>query len=378
MSLVARDLNLAHDDVAYLDSISAEFSRGELTAVIGRTLAGKTTLLRAIAGLQALDTGEFELDGQPFGTLPAWRRDVAMVYQQFINYPHLNVFENVAFPLRRKRLDDKEISRRVDAVLATVGLAEFGARKPGALSGGQQQRVALARALVRQADILLLDEPLVNLDYKLREQMREEFRGLFEASGAIFVYATTEPQEALLLGGKTATLWQGRVTQLGPTPEVYRPPRDAIPARVFSDPPRNLLQVTKAGGRLRFGGADGGADGGGSNGGGDDGGALPVFAAMAGLADGPYTLGFRANHLRLSDPGPGALCFTAQVVVTEITGSETFVHLDHGPSRWVALVHGVRDLAPGAAQPAFVDPAQVYVFGPDSALAAAAAYATAA
>ncbi len=352
--------------------------KGTMNVLLGATLSGKTTLMRLMAGLEAPSAGRILWHGQDVTGTRVQDRNVAMVYQQFINYPSMSVYDNIASPLMLTRRPRAEIDREVRATAEMLQLTPLLQRRPLELSGGQQQRCALARALVKGAGLVLLDEPLANLDYKLREELRQEIPKIFEASGAIFVYATTEPEEALLLGGKTATLWQGRVTQFGPTPEVYRRPCDAITARVFSDPPMNLLQVTKAGGRLRFGGADGGADGGGSNGGGDDGGALPVFAAMAGLADGPYTLGFRANHLRLSDPGPGALCFTAQVVVTEITGSETFVHLDHGPSRWVALVHGVRDLAPGAAQPAFVDPAQVYVFGPDSALAAAAAYATAA
>ena len=126
-------------------------------------------------------------------------------------------------------------------------------RKPLELSGGQQQRCALARALVKDAGLVLLDEPLANLDYKLREELRAEIPRIFEESGAIFVYATTEPEEALLLGGNTATLWEGRVTQFGPTPEVYRQPADATTARVFSDPPMNFLQISKAGRRLMFG-----------------------------------------------------------------------------------------------------------------------------
>lgn len=172
MSLVLNSLSLRRNKEIHLDNVSLMFDRGCLTTVLGRTLSGKTTIMRTIAGLQDVDKGTLSRDGRSFGKLPAWQRDVAMVYQQFINYPHLSVFENVAFPLRKRKVAQNEIDRRVRGILETVGLDAFHERKPAQLSGGQQQRVALARALVRKAEVLLLDEPLVNLDYKLREQLR--------------------------------------------------------------------------------------------------------------------------------------------------------------------------------------------------------------
>jgi glycerol transport system ATP-binding protein len=191
--------------------------------------------------------------------------------------------------------------------------------------------------------------------------LRVEIPKIFEASGAIFVYATTEPEEALLLGGNTATLWEGRVTQFGPTPEVYRNPADATTARVFSDPPMNFLPCQKAGGRLTFG----------------DGIGTAAVGAFAGVPDGPYQAGFRANHLSL-EGGPGCVEFPCTLVITEITGSESFLHLDHAGDRWVGLVHGVQDLQPGTAMPVYLDPAHLYLFDPAGRLAAPAAYAMAA
>jgi glycerol transport system ATP-binding protein len=235
-------------------------------------------------------------------------------------------------------------------------------RKPLELSGGQQQRCALARALVKGAGLVLLDEPLANLDYKLREELRVEIPKIFEESGAIFVYATTEPEEALLLGGNTATLWEGRVTQFGPTAEVYRQPVDATTARVFSDPPMNFLQISKAGRRIMFG----------------EGQNAEATGKLAEIADGRYMAGFRPNHLELNRHTGAALEFRCRLAVTEITGSETFVHLDHGPDRWVGLVHGIHNLVPGAELPIYLDPAHVYVFGDDGRLVAPAAYAVAA
>ena len=235
-------------------------------------------------------------------------------------------------------------------------------RKPLELSGGQQQRCALARALVKGAGLVLLDEPLANLDYKLREELRAEIPRIFEESGAIFVYATTEPEEALLLGGNTATLWEGHVTQFGPTAHVYRQPADAITARLFSDPPMNFAACVKDGQRIRFGSnASAGADG-----------------TVSALADGPYTAGFRANHLHLHRPSGTAIEFACTVGVTEITGSETFLHASYGDHRWVGLVHGVHDMEPGQAISLWLDPRHVYFFDAKGLLAAPAAYAMAA
>jgi glycerol transport system ATP-binding protein len=235
-------------------------------------------------------------------------------------------------------------------------------RKPLELSGGQQQRCALARSLVKNAGLVLLDEPLANLDYKLREELRVEIPRIFEASGAIFVYATTEPEEALLLGGNAATLWEGRITQFGPTPQVYRQPVDATTARVFSDPPMNFLRIAKTGDRILFG----------------DGQSTAATGRMAALTDGRYLAGFRPNHLEIGQHAPDAMAFETRLSVTELTGSETFVHLDHHGERWVGLIHGVHDLSLGDALTVWLDPRHVYIFDEAGALVAPAAYAQAA
>jgi glycerol transport system ATP-binding protein len=289
-------------------------------------------------------------------------RKVAMVYQQFINYPAMSVYDNIASPLRLMGKSGAEIDRAVKSTAEMLKLTPMLARKPLELSGGQQQRCALARALVKEAGLVLLDEPLANLDYKLREELRAEIPRIFEASGAIFVYATTEPEEALLLGGHTATLWEGRVTQFGPTTQVYRKPADATTARVFSDPPMNFIDCRKVGGRISFGDAL----------------TAPAAGALAGLPDGQYRAGFRANHLHLNAHSGTALELLCTLGVTEITGSETFLHLTHGGQRWVGLVHGVHDLTPGANISVWLDPAHVYLFDPAGQLVAPAPYAEAA
>jgi glycerol transport system ATP-binding protein len=344
----------------WIHPTSLVLARGTMNVLLGATLSGKTSLMRLMAGLDLPSSGRLVWDGVDVTGVSVQARRVAMVYQQFINYPSMSVYDNIASPLRILGKTAGEIDRAVRETAEMLKLAPYLERKPLELSGGQQQRCALARALVKDAGLVLFDEPLANLDYKLREELRSEIPKIFEASGAIFVYATTEPEEALLLGGHTATLSQGRVTQFGPTPEVYRRPVDAVTARVFSDPPMNFIAAEKRGDRIRFG-------------------EVAVSAAQAGfagLADGSYRAGFRGNHLRLGQSA-SAIGFACRVAASEITGSESFLHLDHGSERWVGLVEGVQDLAAGAELPVWVEPAHLYLFEPGGALVAPAAYALA-
>lgn len=339
-----------------------ELLNGTMNVLLGPTLSGKTSLMRIMAGLDVPTTGRILWNGDDVTGVRVQDRNVAMVYQQFINYPSMTVYENIASPMRLLGLDAAEVDRRVKEAADLMKLSPMLDRKPLELSGGQQQRCALARALVKNAGLVLLDEPLANLDYKLREELRIEIPKIFEESGAIFVYATTEPEEALLLGGNVATLWEGRVTQFGKAPAVYRAPVDATTARVFSDPPMNFLQITKAGDRLHFG----------------DGQAAPAQGSLSSLADGKYLAGFRPNHLDLHKHDSDLLEFTTRLSVTELTGSETFVHLDHHGERWVGLVHGVHNLEIGANLQVYLDPAHVYIFAEDGGLVAPACYAVAA
>jgi glycerol transport system ATP-binding protein len=331
-----------------------------MTVLLGPTLAGKTTLMRLMAGLDRPSAGRVFWEGRDVTGVAVQKRGVAMVYQQFINYPSATVWENIASPLRVQGMAREDIDKKVRwaAELVKLDAAQLG-RKPLELSGGQQQRCALARALVKEAGLVLLDEPLANLDYKLREELREEIPKIFEASGAVFVYATTEPLEALLLGGRTACLWEGRVTQYGPTAEVYRNPADATTARVFSDPPMNFAPLEKRGAEIRFGQEA----------------PAPAPETLAALPDGRYRAGFRPDHLRMSRPEGAALAFAGEIAITEITGSESFIHVDHGADRWVALTHGVHAPPIGAKMRVFVDPAHLYVFSEEGGLVAGAPYA---
>jgi glycerol transport system ATP-binding protein len=327
--------------------------RGTLNVLLGATLAGKTSLMRLMAGLDAPTSGRVFVEGTDVTGWPVQRRSVAMVYQQFINYPSLTVYENIASPLRVAGIARAEIESRVRDAARLLKLEPYLDRKPLNLSGGQQQRTAIARALVKRADLVLLDEPLANLDYKLREELREELPKVFAASGAIFVYATTEPSEALLLGGNTATLFQGRVTQFGPTPQVYRQPGNLTTARVFSDPPLNVLSVSKRNGSAVL----------------STGGEMRATGALAAVPDGDYTVGFRAHHLTFEASGENEIAIASTVSVAEITGSESYVHLDAEQHRFVSLVPGVRRFEPGTRITAYLDPRHLFLFDGEGRLA---------
>jgi len=362
MSLVLENVSKSVAGTPHIFPTDLELQGGTMNVLLGPTLSGKTTLMRLMAGLDVPNTGRVLWNGEDVTGQRVQDRKVAMVYQQFINYPSMTVYDNIASPLRLLKMNAGEIDDAVQEVAELMKLTPMLQRKPLELSGGQQQRCALARALVKNAGLVLLDEPLANLDYKLREELRVEIPKIFERSGAIFVYATTEPEEALLLGGNTAAMWEGKITQFGLTPSVYRQPNNATTARVFSDPPMNFLSVTKSGDTLSFG----------------DGQSAPAVKQLSGVPDGKYLAGFRPNHVELHRHVDGAMEFNTKLSVTEITGSETFVHLDHHGEPWVGLIHGVHELKLGQDLKVFLDTDHAYIFSQDGDLVAPAPYAEAA
>ena len=336
-----------------ISDVSLTLQPGTMNVLLGPTLAGKTSLMRLMAGLDQPTMGRLFNKGKDVTGMPVRRRSVAMVYQQFVNYPSMTVYENIASPLRVAGIARAEIETRVKEAARVLRLDNLLQRLPANLSGGQQQRTAIARALVKHAELVLLDEPLANLDYKLREELREELPRIFAATGAVLVYATTEPVEALLLGGNAITLHQGRVTQVGPTAQVYRQPDSIEAARVFSEPPLNELAIDKRGALLALA----------------DGRSLPGTDMLAGLPDGAYRLGFRADAVSIGGSKPSPLSFRGSVSVTEISGSESFVHVAVGSSTWVSLAPGVHEWEPGALVDVQVDPRKIFVFDASGKLA---------
>lgn len=344
----------------HLHEMSLTFAPG-LNVLLGPTGAGKTSLMRLMAGLDRPTTGRVLEDNKEVTTTPVQQRSVAFVYQQFINYPSLTVFENIASPLRvQGGLRRDEIKRRVRETAEMMRIDHLLDRLPAALSGGQQQRTAIARALVKESALLLLDEPLVNLDYKLREELRAEMQNIFARRHAIVVYSTTEPQEALLLGGTTSVLDKGRLLQNGPTLTVYHYPAGQRVGEVFSDPPMNLLPATLTGSTLVLSPEV----------------QLGVPQHMAALKSGEYRIGVRANHVYLQPPAATHVVIPAWVELAEISGSETFVHADHRSSdqrqfHLIAQIGGVHSFHYGVATMLYLDPNRLYAFDRDGQLAAA-------
>jgi glycerol transport system ATP-binding protein len=322
--------------------------RGTLNVLLGPTLSGKTSLMRLMAGLDKPTSGTVHFDGKDVTGMPVQKRNVAMVYQQFINYPALTVYENIASPMRVGGKDAATIDREVRKAADLLRLTPYLDRTPLSLSGGQQQRTALARAIVKNATLVLLDEPLANLDYKLREELREELPKIFAESGAIFVYATTEPSEALLLGGNTATLSEGRITQFGETINVYRRPSDLLTARTFADPPLNTIALVKKGASFELNGQP----------------VLGMPAHLSSIADGPVTVAFHPHHLSLTAL-PDAMAMRSRTLVSEIAGSESFIHVEYGTARWVCLAHGIHDIDPDREIDVFIDTRHLMAFGAD-------------
>jgi len=330
----------------HIHTTGIKLEEGRFNILLGTTLSGKTTLLRLMAGLERPTSGEIWFKGADVTGIPVQKRNVAMVYQQFINYPNFNVYDNIASPLKVVRMAAKKIEPRVRKVAELLKIEPLLKRMPSELSGGQQQRTALARALVKESDLVLLDEPLANLDYKLREELREELPRLFHDSGATVVYATTEPSEALLLGGYTATLHEGRITQYGPTSSVYRIPTDLLSARVFSDPPINTAAIDKRGEKFYY----------------NETVSWQAKGRYASLADGPYTIGFRPHHITLAPGNAKTVSVTGKVVITEISGSESVIHMRVGSDTWVSLSHGIHPFKIGQGVELFMHTDHCFYF----------------
>jgi glycerol transport system ATP-binding protein len=317
--------------------------------LLGATGAGKTTLIKLMAGLETPTTGEVWFRGRNVtGVIPR-KRNVSLVHQFFINYPTMTVYDNIASPLRVAGVARPEIDRRVRETAEILHLTPMLDRRPQQLSGGQQQRTALARAIVKASDLVLLDEPLANLDYKLREELRDQLPRLFAGRGALVVYATSEPSEALMLGGHTASMHEGRITQFGPTAETYRAPDDLVTARVFSDPPINAAPVEKRGPEIVL----------------FDDVRWPATGPAASIPDGLYTLGLRPHFVSPARTGDAAIPLTGTVRITELSGSESVAHFEAGDGIWVAQSDGVHPYRVGEPHRFWLNVAHGLYFAPD-------------
>jgi glycerol transport system ATP-binding protein len=330
----------------HLTGINLDFAPDSLNILLGRTLAGKTSLLRLMAGLDKPSKGRIFINGKDVTGVSVRKRSVAMVYQQFINYPSMTVYKNIASALITKGMKKAERDHRVRETAEMLNIEKLLDRLPSELSGGQQQRVAIARALVKEAHLLLLDEPLVNLDYKLREGLRAELRDIFERRESIVVYTTTEPTEALMLGGNIVVIDEGRVIQSGLTPEVYHNPATMKVAEVFSDPLFNYMDADVNGKYLYFGKDI----------------RVPLDGHLKGLTPGDCQVGVRSNHLFLKRKGANDVELKVRVELSEINGSQTITHVHHKDSSLVVLDEGIYPQKIGSEIPVFVNPQVLFIF----------------
>mgnify|MGYP001354731959 FL=1 len=344
MSLLIDHISFKPTEEYHLNDVTLNFNPGKMYTILGRTLSGKTTLLKTIAGLQTPDSGSIKFEGADFLSVPVWNRNVAMVYQQFINYPHLNVIENISFPLKQRKMEENIIEKEVKEAMEKVGLIGFELRKIQELSGGQQQRVALARSLAKKAKILLLDEPLVNLDYKLREGLREEFKKLFsgsEASNSILIYASTDPLEAMQLNGDIIVIDEGKVLQTGSAKEVFENPATAKVAEITNDPAMNINKGRIQDNTLVM----------------NNNVQIQIPDQLKSIPNGDYQVGIRATDLYLDDNG-----FSFDVEISEISGSETFLHLRNNDLKCVATIEEVKTYEANEVVKINFDKSKIYLF----------------
>ena len=329
-----------------LREIDLDVEPGECVVLLGPSGCGKTTLLRLLAGLESADEGSLYIGDRRVNDVPPAERDVAMVFQNYALYPHFTVFDNVAFPLRARRVPEAEIAPRVKEAARRLELDALLDRKPAQLSGGQQQRVALARAIVRNPGVYLMDEPLSNLDAQLRVQTRAELKRLQQELGTTTLYVTHDQGEAMTMGSRVVVLRQGRVEQVDTPLGLYRRPANRFVATFLGSPAMNLWPATLDGGTVRAAGAEV---------------AMPPSQRADVAAAGGFEVGVRPEDVSLTvSPGPGRA--PARVVVVEPMGNETIAVLDAGGTRVVA--RGPSDLPahPGSTLWFSVAPDRVLFF----------------
>ncbi len=349
MALELRQVTKRVGGDLHIKPVSLTLETGHFNVLLGATGSGKTSLIKLMAGLDPIASGSVIMDGEDVTKLSTQKRKISLVHQFFINYPHMTVRENIASPLKVAGMAQSELEGRVEEAASLLQLGPMLDRRPHELSGGQQQRCALARAIAKESRAVFLDEPLANLDYKLREELRAQLPELFAGRGAVVVYATSEPEEALMLGGETALMDDGRVTQFGRTADIYRNPENVQAAAVFSDPPINTAPVVKQGDQVML----------------SAGVSWSVSGAAAGLSDGEYTIAIRPHHVLPVSTETTQVRMSGRVQVTELTGSESSAHFEMGQGSWVSLSHGVHPYEVGELHDFHMNPSECYFFAPD-------------
>ncbi len=337
--------------------INLEIRDGEFMVLVGPSGCGKSTTLRMIAGLEHITAGAISIGGAVVNDLAPKDRGIAMVFQNYALYPHMSVFDNLAFGLKLARTPKAEIQRRVGEAAKILGLETLLDRKPAALSGGQRQRVAVGRAIVRQPKVFLFDEPLSNLDAKMRVSMRSEISRLHDRLGATMIYVTHDQTEAMTMGDRICVMRDGEIMQVADPLTLYRQPDNAYVAGFIGSPPMNLIRgaVVRSDGGLRFREHDPAANGFTVplNG--------PLAARAAGCEGREILLGLRPEDLT-EEGREGDARLSATIDLSEPMGAETHLHLRTAAHTLVARLRHARDYAPGAPQQVFFPPGRIHLF----------------
>jgi multiple sugar transport system ATP-binding protein len=350
-SVVLQQVVKRYGDVEVIHGVDLTIDPGEFTVFVGPSGCGKSTLLRMIAGLEPITGGNLLLDGVRMNEVPAAKRGIAMVFQSYALYPHMNVYQNLAFGLETARTPRAEIDKRVRRAAEILRIEQLLKRKPKQLSGGQRQRVAIGRAIVREPRIFLFDEPLSNLDAELRVQMRVEIAKLHKDLGNTMIYVTHDQVEAMTMADKIVVLSAGNIEQVGAPLELYNSPRNRFVAGFIGSPKMNFLEAEVAaadgaGAKLRAGGSE------------------IVVDRKVGAGD-KVTFGVRPEHIAISD-GTGVKLADVKVDLVEQLGGQTMVYATTADGQPLTIaVDGQRQVELGSTLTAYVDPARYHVFGAD-------------
>jgi glycerol transport system ATP-binding protein len=352
MGIVLDGVSKSFQGEPLVKNISLEVNDGDFSTLLGQTGAGKTTLLRIMSGIERPDSGRVIVDGLDVTGVQVRKRDVAMVYQQFINYPSMTVYENIASPLRvsKTKLSESEIDTKVRSVAELLNIGHVLTHYPQEVSGGQQQRTAIARALVKEASLILLDEPLANLDYKLREELRGELKRVFRERKGAIVYATPEPIDALAMGSHVGMMHQGDLLQYGPVEEVYKNPLTVEVGEYFSYPTMNMVpvQVKRLNGRVTLSASE------------ELEATFPVGEVDP--AKDHYLLGIHAYLFSTTPQHRDAIPIKAVVELSEVVGSDTELHVDHRGIKLVVLMQEIVRYQIGDAVDLFLDTRECFVY----------------
>jgi ABC-type sugar transport system ATPase subunit len=353
MGIRVENITKSFEGQKILDNISLEVNDGDFATFLAPTGEGKTTLLRIMAGVEQPDSGRVYFDGKDVTDMMVQKRRIAMVYQWFVNYPSMTVYENIATPLQavRPKLSPGEIDSRVRETAALLKIDPLMDHYPSEISGGQQQRLAIARAMVKKADYIFLDEPLTNLDYKLQEELRVELKNIFaEKERGAVVFATPQPIEALSLSTHVGFLHGGRLMQYGPVDDVYHRPRFMEVGAYFSHPAMNIFEcrLTKENGNLWLKATDQLKV------------AVDQFKDM--LTNEHYMLGIRAHALTTRMETEGMIPVTGTVELGEVVGSDTELHLNHEGIPMIALLQGMGTYELGQEVTMYLYPDRFFIF----------------